>query len=207
MRRRSLGWKWGPKWIGRGRKAEKDQRRSKGVAEGPGPPLGVGHGSGLRREAAALRRDSGAIPGGRGGAVRASSWSRGETEANSGFLDADSLQALPAPPGGRSSSGGHPDLARAAEASPRSAPPRPRPLPGVSRFLTRFPSLSGYAQGVGPRVATARSTSAAAAALIPHPAMAEDLSAATSYTEDDFYCPVCQEVLKTPVRTSACQHV
>ncbi|XP_021070473.1 E3 ubiquitin-protein ligase RNF138 isoform X2 [Mus pahari] len=37
--------------------------------------------------------------------------------------------------------------------------------------------------------------------------MSEDLSAATSYTEDDFYCPVCQEVLKTPVRTAACQHV
>ncbi|XP_043339280.1 E3 ubiquitin-protein ligase RNF138-like [Cervus canadensis] len=37
--------------------------------------------------------------------------------------------------------------------------------------------------------------------------MAEELSAATSYTEDDFYCPVCQEVLKTPVRTAACQHV
>ncbi|XP_057645079.1 E3 ubiquitin-protein ligase RNF138 isoform X2 [Chionomys nivalis] len=37
--------------------------------------------------------------------------------------------------------------------------------------------------------------------------MSEELSAATSYTEDDFYCPVCQEVLKTPVRTAACQHV
>ncbi|XP_077886337.1 E3 ubiquitin-protein ligase RNF138 isoform X4 [Ictidomys tridecemlineatus] len=37
--------------------------------------------------------------------------------------------------------------------------------------------------------------------------MAEELSAATAYTEDDFYCPVCQEVLKTPVRTAACQHV
>ncbi|CAI9151566.1 unnamed protein product [Rangifer tarandus platyrhynchus] len=37
--------------------------------------------------------------------------------------------------------------------------------------------------------------------------MAEELSAATSYTEDDFYCPVCQEVLKTPVWTVACQHV
>nr|XP_044630470.1 E3 ubiquitin-protein ligase RNF138 isoform X2 [Equus asinus]XP_044630471.1 E3 ubiquitin-protein ligase RNF138 isoform X2 [Equus asinus] len=37
--------------------------------------------------------------------------------------------------------------------------------------------------------------------------MAEELSVATSYTEDDFYCPVCQEVLKTPVRTAACQHV
>nr|XP_020768281.1 E3 ubiquitin-protein ligase RNF138-like isoform X2 [Odocoileus virginianus texanus] len=39
------------------------------------------------------------------------------------------------------------------------------------------------------------------------PTMAEELSAATSYTEDDFYCPVCQEVLKTPVRTATCQHV
>ncbi|EHB15914.1 E3 ubiquitin-protein ligase RNF138 [Heterocephalus glaber] len=41
----------------------------------------------------------------------------------------------------------------------------------------------------------------------PPLAMAEELSAATSYTEDDFYCPVCKEVLKTPVRTAACQHV
>lgn len=41
----------------------------------------------------------------------------------------------------------------------------------------------------------------------PPLAMSEELSAATSYTEDDFYCPVCQEVLKTPVRTAACQHV
>ncbi|XP_027459840.1 E3 ubiquitin-protein ligase RNF138-like [Zalophus californianus] len=39
------------------------------------------------------------------------------------------------------------------------------------------------------------------------PTTAEELSAATSYTEDDFHCPVCQEVLKTPVRTAACQHV
>ncbi|XP_006894816.1 PREDICTED: E3 ubiquitin-protein ligase RNF138-like [Elephantulus edwardii] len=37
--------------------------------------------------------------------------------------------------------------------------------------------------------------------------MAEGLSVATSYSEDDFYCPICQEVLKTPVRTAACQHV
>ncbi|XP_043753877.1 E3 ubiquitin-protein ligase RNF138-like [Cervus elaphus] len=37
--------------------------------------------------------------------------------------------------------------------------------------------------------------------------MAKELSAAMSYTEDDFYCPVCQEVLKMPVRTAACQHV
>ncbi|KAM9618031.1 LOW QUALITY PROTEIN: E3 ubiquitin-protein ligase RNF138-like [Trichechus inunguis] len=39
------------------------------------------------------------------------------------------------------------------------------------------------------------------------PALAEELSAATSYTEDDSYCRLCQEVLKTPVRTAACQHV
>ncbi|XP_055264840.1 E3 ubiquitin-protein ligase RNF138-like [Moschus berezovskii] len=37
--------------------------------------------------------------------------------------------------------------------------------------------------------------------------MAEELTAATSDTEDDFYCPVCQEVLKTPMRTAACQHI
>lgn len=127
-----------------------------------------------------------------------------------GFLGAHSLQALPARPDHREEQLCGPPPSRACGRSVSAfgpAPPGPRPLPGVSRFLTRFPSLSGYAQGVGPRVATARSTSAAAAALIPHPAMAEDLSAATSYTEDDFYCPVCQEVLKTPVRTSACQHV
>ena len=39
------------------------------------------------------------------------------------------------------------------------------------------------------------------------PIMAEELSASMSYTEDDFYCPICQEVLKTPVRAAACQHV
>ncbi|OBS71433.1 hypothetical protein A6R68_00010 [Neotoma lepida] len=37
--------------------------------------------------------------------------------------------------------------------------------------------------------------------------MAEDESAPTSYTEDDFYCPICQEVFRTPVRVTACQHV
>lgn len=38
--------------------------------------------------------------------------------------------------------------------------------------------------------------------------MAEEQSASTkTYTEDDFYCPICQEVFKTPVRVSACQHV
>ncbi|XP_028618009.1 E3 ubiquitin-protein ligase RNF138-like isoform X3 [Grammomys surdaster] len=37
--------------------------------------------------------------------------------------------------------------------------------------------------------------------------MAEEESASTSYTEDDFYCPICQEVFKTPVRIAACQHV
>ncbi|MBZ3889622.1 E3 ubiquitin-protein ligase RNF138 [Sciurus carolinensis] len=36
--------------------------------------------------------------------------------------------------------------------------------------------------------------------------MAKELPTAMSYTEDDFYCLVCQEVLKTPVRTTACQH-
>lgn len=29
----------------------------------------------------------------------------------------------------------------------------------------------------------------------------------TSYNEDDFYCPICQEVFRTPVRVTACQHV
>ncbi|CAO2624078.1 E3 ubiquitin-protein ligase RNF138 [Lemmus lemmus] len=37
--------------------------------------------------------------------------------------------------------------------------------------------------------------------------MAENESASTPYTEDDFYCPICQEVFKTPVRVTACQHV
>ncbi|XP_035305709.1 E3 ubiquitin-protein ligase RNF138 isoform X3 [Cricetulus griseus] len=37
--------------------------------------------------------------------------------------------------------------------------------------------------------------------------MAEEESASTSYTEDDFYCPICQEVFRTPVRVAACQHV
>ncbi|CAI5779583.1 E3 ubiquitin-protein ligase RNF138 isoform X1 [Podarcis raffonei] len=27
------------------------------------------------------------------------------------------------------------------------------------------------------------------------------------FNEDDYYCPVCQDVFKTPVRISACQHV
>ncbi|XP_040857291.1 E3 ubiquitin-protein ligase RNF138-like [Ochotona curzoniae] len=37
--------------------------------------------------------------------------------------------------------------------------------------------------------------------------MAEELSTAASYTKGDFYCPVCQEVLKTPAQTAACQHI
>ncbi|XP_041527601.1 E3 ubiquitin-protein ligase RNF138-like isoform X2 [Microtus oregoni] len=37
--------------------------------------------------------------------------------------------------------------------------------------------------------------------------MAQDESASTPYTEDDFYCPICQEVFKTPVRVAACQHI
>lgn len=32
-------------------------------------------------------------------------------------------------------------------------------------------------------------------------------AAAACFSEDDFYCPVCQEVFKTPVRTANCQHV
>ncbi|KAJ7401590.1 hypothetical protein BTVI_02020 [Pitangus sulphuratus] len=38
--------------------------------------------------------------------------------------------------------------------------------------------------------------------------MAEGAAAAPAcFSEDDFYCPVCQEVFKTPVRTANCQHV
>ncbi|XP_021482988.1 E3 ubiquitin-protein ligase RNF138-like [Meriones unguiculatus] len=37
--------------------------------------------------------------------------------------------------------------------------------------------------------------------------MAEEESASSPYTEEDFYCPICQEVFKTPVRVAACQHV
>uniref|UniRef100_A0A8B9XYJ2 E3 ubiquitin-protein ligase RNF138 n=1 Tax=Bos mutus grunniens TaxID=30521 RepID=A0A8B9XYJ2_BOSMU len=48
---------------------------------------------------------------------------------------------------------------------------------------------------------------AAAIAFILRPHHGRGALRATSYTEDDFYCPVCQEVLKTPVRTAACQHV
>lgn len=91
--------------------------------------------------------------------------------------------------------------------------PEPRPLPGAGGFLSEplpdtapspFRALSGLrAEGrhrhPGPRRRRRLSR--------PAPAMSEELSAATSYTEDDFYCPVCQEVLKTPVRTAACQHV
>ncbi|XP_048794463.1 E3 ubiquitin-protein ligase RNF138 isoform X2 [Lagopus muta] len=36
--------------------------------------------------------------------------------------------------------------------------------------------------------------------------MAEE-AAAARFSEDDFYCPICQEVFKTPVRTMNCQHV
>ncbi|XP_043363851.1 E3 ubiquitin-protein ligase RNF138 isoform X7 [Dermochelys coriacea] len=37
-------------------------------------------------------------------------------------------------------------------------------------------------------------------------AMAEE-PATICFNEEDFYCPVCQEVFKTPVRTVTCQHV
>ncbi|KAM9164235.1 E3 ubiquitin-protein ligase RNF138-like isoform 3-T4 [Pangshura tecta] len=36
--------------------------------------------------------------------------------------------------------------------------------------------------------------------------MAEE-PATICFNEEDFYCPVCQEVFKTPVRTVTCQHV
>ncbi|XP_028924931.1 E3 ubiquitin-protein ligase RNF138 isoform X2 [Ornithorhynchus anatinus] len=36
---------------------------------------------------------------------------------------------------------------------------------------------------------------------------AEAFSERPDFSEDDFYCPVCQEVFKTPVRITACQHV
>uniref|UniRef100_A0A8C9G1A9 E3 ubiquitin-protein ligase RNF138 n=1 Tax=Pavo cristatus TaxID=9049 RepID=A0A8C9G1A9_PAVCR len=36
--------------------------------------------------------------------------------------------------------------------------------------------------------------------------MAEE-AAAARFSEEDFYCPICQEVFKTPVRTMNCQHV
>uniref|UniRef100_A0A2K6GL78 E3 ubiquitin-protein ligase RNF138 n=1 Tax=Propithecus coquereli TaxID=379532 RepID=A0A2K6GL78_PROCO len=36
---------------------------------------------------------------------------------------------------------------------------------------------------------------------------AVEFSTATSCTEDDFYCPVCQEVLKIPMQTMAYQHI
>ncbi|OXB81696.1 UNVERIFIED_CONTAM: hypothetical protein H355_008945 [Colinus virginianus] len=38
--------------------------------------------------------------------------------------------------------------------------------------------------------------------------MAEEAAAtAARFSEEDFYCPICQEVFKTPVRTMNCQHV
>lgn len=108
--------------------------------------------------------------------------------------------------------GSAPRPARAAVASGRSASLRPGPAPSWREPLPDALPLplwvrAGSRTPAAAAAAAATATSAAAAALIPHPAMAEDLSAATSYTEDDFYCPVCQEVLKTPVRTAACQHV
>lgn len=91
--------------------------------------------------------------------------------------------------------------------------PEPRPLPDAGRFPSEplpdsIPSplraLSGRrAQGRLRHLGSCRRRRLSR----PHLAMSEELSEATSYTEDDFYCPVCQEVLKTPVRTAACQHV
>ncbi|KAJ7338783.1 hypothetical protein JRQ81_012685 [Phrynocephalus forsythii] len=41
---------------------------------------------------------------------------------------------------------------------------------------------------------------------IPQFTMNEE-PAAICFNEDDYYCPVCQDVFKTPVRISICQHV
>ncbi|XP_066213959.1 E3 ubiquitin-protein ligase RNF138-like [Saccopteryx leptura] len=38
-------------------------------------------------------------------------------------------------------------------------------------------------------------------------AMDEGLTLTNSYSEDDFYCPICQEVLRKSVRTMICRHV
>lgn len=92
--------------------------------------------------------------------------------------------------------------------------PESRPLPDAGRFLSErlpdttpspFRALSGR-QAQGHR---RRHLGSCGRCRLSRPplAMSEELSADTSYTEDDFYCPVCQEVLKTPVRTAACQHV
>lgn len=93
---------------------------------------------------------------------------------------------------------------------PRPSPttPLPGPAPGPAPRRAPLPHTSprpsGFAQGVGPGPPLPPRPPPPG---FPAPAMAEDPSAAASYTEDDFYCPVCQEVLKTPVRTAACQHV
>lgn len=81
--------------------------------------------------------------------------------------------------------------------------PLPDPIPSPLRALSRRRALGRhrYRRHLGSCRRRRRRLSR------PPLAMSEELSAATSYTEDDFYCPVCQEVLKTPVRTAACQHV
>ncbi|XP_053103611.1 E3 ubiquitin-protein ligase RNF138 isoform X3 [Hemicordylus capensis] len=42
---------------------------------------------------------------------------------------------------------------------------------------------------------------------IPQFAAMNEESATICFNEDDYYCPVCQDVFKTPVRISICQHV
>ncbi|KAM4689457.1 E3 ubiquitin-protein ligase RNF138-like [Discoglossus pictus] len=37
--------------------------------------------------------------------------------------------------------------------------------------------------------------------------MAEANSSSPDYLDEDFYCPVCQEVLQTPVKTINCEHI
>ncbi|XP_025032369.1 E3 ubiquitin-protein ligase RNF138 [Python bivittatus] len=42
---------------------------------------------------------------------------------------------------------------------------------------------------------------------IPEFAVMNEEPATICFNEDDYYCPVCQDVFKTPVRISICQHV
>ncbi|XP_034285568.1 E3 ubiquitin-protein ligase RNF138 isoform X2 [Pantherophis guttatus] len=42
---------------------------------------------------------------------------------------------------------------------------------------------------------------------IPQFAVMNEEPATICFNEDDYYCPVCQDVFKTPVRISICQHI
>ena len=150
------------------------------------------------------------FPGEKGG-----SWlERNDSEANRRALGRRLLLGAGAASCGSSAPGHEPSPARAAAAS--RARPRPSwaPPPGAppASWREQLPEAiplplrvraGSQAPGRHRHLGRCRRHR-----LHPSsPSMAEELSAATSYTEDDFYCPVCQEVLKTPVRTAACQHV